>query len=110
MALTWKRRYNTEKTKPVADKLKTVYRKDQLNVVLGRVKRVKRWSNETVIEGLQTRFACGGGYERVRELPYVALPSYRTLMNRIQPIHFDTGMFYLDDKRNNDNLLFLFVS
>lgn len=97
MALTWKKKYNTEKAKPaVSDKLKQVFRKDQMDVVLGRVKRVRKWSNETVIEGLQTRFACGSGYEKVRELPYVALPSYRTLLDRIKPIHFDTGMFTLN--------------
>lgn len=92
--MAWKKKYDTEKTNPsITDKLKKIYRKDQMDVVLGRVKRVKKWSNETVIEGLQTRFACGGGYDKVRKLPYVALPSYRTLLDKIKPIHFDTGMF-----------------
>lgn len=44
-----------------------------------------------LVEGLQTRFACGRGYDKVRQLPYVAPPSYTTLLEKIKSIHFDTG-------------------
>lgn len=87
-----KRKYTALAKNPsVLKKLKTVYRKDQMNVVLRNVKKVRKWSNETLVEGLQTRFACGQDYDNVRKLPYVALPSYSCLLRKIQSVHFDTG-------------------
>lgn len=76
-------------------KLKGKFRPDQLSLATGNVKQVKKWSNETITEGLRTRFACGAGYEQMLKLPYVALPSVRTLVRRIQEIHFDTGKHHI---------------
>lgn len=62
-----------------------------MDIVLGKVKKVRKWSNESLVEGLQTRFACGSGYNKIRQLPYVALPSYTCLLRKIESVHFDTG-------------------
>lgn len=97
----WKRKFTALRKDTLVKKLKTVFRKDQMDLVLGNVKKVRKWSNESLVEGLQTRFACGRGYDKVRQLPYVALPSYSCLMGKIKSLHFDTGktmhgtIFYL---------------
>lgn len=94
-ALSWKAKYSSLYKKSVeGNKLQTKFRKDQLSVVTGKVKKVKEWSKDSITEGLRIQFACGSGYEQLLKLPYVALPSVRTLVRRIQEVHFDTGKFY----------------
>ncbi|XP_062565764.1 uncharacterized protein LOC134228019 isoform X2 [Armigeres subalbatus] len=73
-------------------KLSRIYNNDQIQVALGRVKKVRKWSDQTILRGLQTRFACGKGYDYLRQQnqPY---PSTRTLLEHIQNVPFDTGMY-----------------
>ncbi|XP_055642932.1 uncharacterized protein LOC129779473 [Toxorhynchites rutilus septentrionalis] len=94
-ALSWKAKFRAlEEAVDTEEVLKGKFRPDQISKVTGKVKQVKEWSNETITEGLRMRFACGAGYEQLLKLPYVALPSVRTLVRRIQEIHFDSGKIY----------------
>lgn len=53
-------------------------------------KKVKQWSDESIIEGFQTRFTCGyKAYEVERSKRF--LPSARTLRRRLEGIAFDSG-------------------
>ncbi|KAL1380514.1 hypothetical protein pipiens_014134, partial [Culex pipiens pipiens] len=92
-ALMWQRKYEdkTEKESSNEQKLIKLFHKNQSDVLLGRITRVQKWSKEMVLEGLKVRFVCGSGYDTIRQLPYVVLPSYRSLTERLQSIHFDTG-------------------
>lgn len=74
----------------VPQTLRRTFNPDQIDMLLGRVRKVKQWSEPSLIRGLQTRFACGKGYEFLRKnnLPY---PSTRTLLEHIQSIEFDSG-------------------
>lgn len=55
--------------------------------------RAKQWSEDTIIEGLRTRFMCGtSGYEAVRTK--LALPSVRTLQRRLEDLQFDVGFLH----------------
>nr|XP_029725307.1 uncharacterized protein LOC115265180 [Aedes albopictus] len=76
----------------VPQKLKGIFNSDQIDVALGRVKKVKKWSEATILRGLKTKFACGKGYEYLRQQnqPY---PSPRTLLEHVQGIPFDTGSY-----------------
>lgn len=52
--------------------------------------RIGKWSNESIMEGLRTRFACGSkAYEIERRKR--RLPSSRTLCERLQSLRFDSG-------------------
>ncbi|XP_055630556.1 uncharacterized protein LOC129771167 isoform X2 [Toxorhynchites rutilus septentrionalis] len=94
-ALSWKAKFRAlEEAVDTEEVLKGKFRPDQISKVTGKVKQVKEWSNETITEGLRMRFACGAGYEQLLKLPYVALPSVRTLVRRIQEIHFDSGFLH----------------
>lgn len=109
-ALAWKakcKEQDAEKNTSTAKSLKKLFRDDQLALLSGRVKKVRKWANESIVEGLKVHFACGRGYETVRQLPYVALPAYQTLMERIKVVHFDTGKYcVLASGVNGDSFLY----
>lgn len=73
------------------DASKNIFNDDQLKLLSGKVRQVKQWSEATVMDSLQIRFACQGGYDKLIKRGY-PLPSTRTLMRRIADVHFPTGI------------------
>ena len=69
--------------------LKQKFNNDQCKLMTG-LKRLRKWSDDSIIEGLRTKFTCGSSaYEVERKKRF--LPSTRTLQKKLQCIHFDSG-------------------
>lgn len=70
-------------------KIKSVVNDDQYSLMTG-LKKIAKWSDDSVTEGFRTRFICGStAYEVERKKRF--LPSTRTLQEKLQNIHFDHG-------------------
>lgn len=93
----WRNRYQTLAKKKydsisVGVALEKVFNDDQLELLSGKIRKVKQWSEATVMESMQIRFACQGGYDKLIKRGY-PFPSTRTLMRRISDIRFSPGKF-----------------
>lgn len=67
---------------------------DQKKVMTRKTSRGCAWSEKTIRTSLQIKHACGtAGYELLRSLSY-PLPSNRTLIRRLQNIHFLPGILH----------------
>lgn len=65
--------------------------KDQFRLMTENLKKIKRWSEPSIVEGLRCKFACGStAYEIERKKRF--LPSSRTLRERLQSLHFESGI------------------
>lgn len=72
--------------------MKTVFSEDQVKLLLGQ--RISQWSNEDIIKALKFRFALSvKGFAFLRDTGY-PLPSYCTLMRRIQSLKINFGIFH----------------
>lgn len=86
--------------KSLMQSISRMFYPDQINIFIKNLKRTKKWSDETILRSLQTKFACGKrGYNflRVNGFP---LPSIRILQKRLQGINFNPGSW-------NDVFVFL---
>lgn len=64
---------------------------DQAALLTKNITRVRQWSDQSIIEGLKCKFSCGStAYEIERKKRL--LPSGRTLRERLQNIHFESGI------------------
>lgn len=64
---------------------------DQIQLLTTEMSKVRKWSNESIIEGLRTKFLCGlTAYEEERKKRF--LPSGRTLREKLQGIRFEPGI------------------
>jgi hypothetical protein len=81
-------------TQTGASVLKKVFRQDQLHLLNPNVKRLQKFSDETIAESLQIKFACGNGYNFLRDKRGYPYPSTRTLLRRIENVKFDCGILY----------------
>lgn len=72
------------------DTIQKIVGQDQFSLMTTKVKRIGKWSNESLLEGLRTRFSCGRtAYEEERKKR--RLPSSRTLSERLQGLKFEAG-------------------
>lgn len=76
--------------------LHKLFKKDQITALKKKSRNVStkfmRWSNETVMKGLQLKFQCGNsGYEELLKQNF-PFPSVRTLQRRLQNLKFDCGI------------------
>ncbi|XP_062555860.1 uncharacterized protein LOC134220775 [Armigeres subalbatus] len=79
------------KLKRKLDNAEASMTKDQFYMLTNNVKRVKRWSDKSITDGLHCKFSCGStAYELERKKWF--LPSGRTLRERFQAIHFESGI------------------
>lgn len=67
-----------------------IFNEDQLQLLSGKIKKVKKWSDATIMDSLQMKFACQGGYDKLIAKGY-PFPSTRTLLRRIEDIEFSPG-------------------
>ncbi|XP_055535309.1 uncharacterized protein LOC129724430 isoform X2 [Wyeomyia smithii] len=71
--------------------VETVMNPDQFQLITENIKKIKRWSDQSITEGLRCKFSCGStAYETERKKRF--LPSGRTLRERLQNIHFESGV------------------
>ncbi|XP_053686871.1 uncharacterized protein LOC128736413 [Sabethes cyaneus] len=76
------------------DVLNSTFNTDQVEVLLGKTEKVHKWSDDTITEGLRTKFRRGQrGYEHERQK--YPLPSQRTLQRRMEMLQFKPGV--IDD-------------
>lgn len=76
-----------------ATKIKKAIGEDQYMLMSSGKQKIARWSNESIIEGLKTKYACGtSAYEEERKKR--KLPSSRTLAEKLQPLKFDAGILH----------------
>lgn len=69
-----------------------LFNDDQINCITKQLKRPAEWSDETILKGLQTKFACKkGGYNFLIREGY-PLPSLVTLRKRLQGLDFEPGV------------------
>lgn len=69
-----------------------IFSKDQVRMLQGQ--NISHWSNEDVIKALKFRYALSvKGFEYLRNTGY-PLPSYSTLMRRIQSLNIQFGIFH----------------
>ncbi|KAL9702310.1 hypothetical protein quinque_005828 [Culex quinquefasciatus] len=96
----WKFRYYSLKAstqranKPTNNPAEKLFNPDQLKLLAGEVVKVQKWTDPTLMECLQLRFTCKGGYDKLRAKGY-PFPAYRTLMRYIEDVKFESGP--LDD-------------
>ncbi|TGZ50578.1 Uncharacterized protein DBV15_12610 [Temnothorax longispinosus] len=65
---------------------------DQLRVLRTGTSRGMKWSEDTILKGLNLRFTCGTrGYNYLRQI-MAPLPSVRTLQRSIEHIKFNPGL------------------
>jgi hypothetical protein len=55
---------------------------------------LQKFTDETIVESLQMKFACGNGYNFLRDKQGYPYPSTRTLLRRIENVKFDAGVLY----------------
>lgn len=69
-----------------------IFNLDQLNILKKKLKRPKKWHDETILKALKTKFACGKrGYTSLINDGH-PLPSLRVLRQRLQGIDFKPGI------------------
>lgn len=79
------------KLKRKLDDVECTTGQDQFHLITTGIKKIKKWSNESIAEGLRCRFTCGyTAYEAERKKRF--LPSSRTLRERMQELHFESGV------------------
>lgn len=75
------------------DTVQKIVGQDQFALMTAKVQRIGKWSNESILEGLRTRFSCGRtAYEEERKKR--RLPSSRTLSERLQGLKFGAGCLH----------------
>lgn len=61
----------------------------------GDLTRVQKWSHEAMVNSFELRFACSTkGYNFLRNKMHYPLPSIRTQQQRLEHVHFDTGILH----------------
>lgn len=85
------------------DAASKLFNPDQVRLLQGDLKRVRKWSDRSITESFEIRFACGTkGYKFLRNKGY-PFPSIRTQQAYLQNLHFDSGIltevFDLLDKK-----------
>jgi hypothetical protein len=68
---------------------------------------MQKFSDETIVESLQIKFACGNGYNFLRDKQGYPYPSTRTLLRRIENVKFDTGVLF---EMVCNHLVFIFLT
>lgn len=70
---------------------KKMFNDDQYQLLSGHASKIHKWSDESIAEGLKSRFKMSNSmYERERKK--LKLPSSRTLSERLQHLHFKPGI------------------
>ncbi|KAJ8956758.1 hypothetical protein NQ314_006632 [Rhamnusium bicolor] len=83
-----------QECKKSSELLNNIFHKDQINAIKRNKTNWMKWSNETIKEAIQLKFACGSsGYDLLRKRKY-PLPSLRTVCRRLQGLKFAPGILY----------------
>lgn len=86
-----KKQKNQSNYAALLSKLQEIFTDDQI-AVLKNNKRVKKWSNKSIMKALQLRFSCGiTGYEELRRQKF-PLSGLRTLRRKIENFKFESGI------------------
>lgn len=77
-----------------AELLKTIFHKDQISAMQRKSSKWMKWSNDTIKEAIQLKFACeSSGYDLLRKQKY-PLPSLRTVSRRLEGFKFAPGILH----------------
>ncbi|XP_018407176.1 PREDICTED: uncharacterized protein LOC108783176 isoform X2 [Cyphomyrmex costatus] len=72
-------------------RLRQIFTDDQI-AALKNNRRVRKWSNESIMKALKLRFSCGvTGYEELRHQKF-PLPGLRTLRRKVENLKFESGI------------------
>lgn len=73
--------------------LSKVFNTDQIRLIQGDIKRVRKWTDQVITESFEIRFACGTkGYKFLRDDKNYPFPSIRTQQLYLKNLHFDCGI------------------
>lgn len=88
--------------KSLMQNISKMFNADQINILLKNLKRPSKWSDDSILRSLKTKFACcKKGYNFLRNNNF-PLSSIRILQKRLQGINFNPGSW-------NDVFIFLKV-
>lgn len=75
------------------DALAKIFNPDQVNLLRRGLKRARKWSNKTISDSFEYRFACGSkGYNFLRDERDFPIPCIRSQQDYLKNLHFDTGV------------------
>lgn len=75
------------------DAVSKLFNPEQVRLLQGDVKRVRQWTERSIVDSFEVRFACGAkGYKFLRDKKNYPFPSIRTQQVYLQNLHFDSGI------------------